>query len=83
MYVDRLAEVCRMRRRGLKVDAGKSKVFILNGEEGLECELHLDGICLEHFSEFKYLGFTLSESGTEGAECSMKVGRVLKGPSCP
>ena len=38
--VERL--VCRRRR--LKVNAGKSKVMILNGEEGLECEIHLDGI---------------------------------------
>ena len=42
-------EVCR--RRGLKVNAGKSKVIVLIGEEGLEC--------LEHVSEFKYLGCVL------------------------
>ena len=36
-------EVCR--RRGLKVNAGKSKVMVLNGEEGLECEVHVDRIC--------------------------------------
>ena len=29
----RFAEVCR--RRGLKINAGKSKVMVLNGEEGL------------------------------------------------
>ena len=29
------AEMCR--RRGLKVKAGKSKVIVLNGEEGLKC----------------------------------------------
>ena len=29
----RFAEVCR--RKGLKVSAGKSKVMVLNGEEGL------------------------------------------------
>ena len=46
-------EVCM--RRGLKVNAGKSKVMVLNGEEGLECEVHIDGIRLEHVSEFKYL----------------------------
>ena len=32
------AEVCR--RRGLKVNEGKSKVMVLNGREGLECEVH-------------------------------------------
>ena len=35
-------EVCR--RRGMKVNAGKSKVMVMNGEEGLECEVHVDGI---------------------------------------
>ena len=37
-------EVCR--RRGMKVI----------GEERLACEVHVDGICLEYISEFKYLG---------------------------
>ena len=50
-------EVCR--RRGLKVNAGKSKVMVLGGEEGLECEVCVDRICLEHVSEFKYLGCVL------------------------
>ena len=36
------AEVCR--RRGLKFNAGKSKVMALGGEEGLECEVCVDGI---------------------------------------
>ena len=40
----RFAEVCR--RRGLKINAGKSKVMVLNEEEGLECEVHVDGIRL-------------------------------------
>ena len=30
-------------------------------------------IRLEHVSEFKYLGCVLGESGTDEAECSMKV----------
>ena len=38
----RFAEVCR--RRGLKINAGKSKVMVLNREEGLECEIHVNGI---------------------------------------
>ena len=50
----RFAEVCT--RIGLKVNAGKSRVMVLNGEEGLECEVHVDGIRLEHVSEFKHLG---------------------------
>ena len=67
----RFAEVCR--RRGLKVNVGKSKVMVVNGEKGLECEVHLDGIRLKDVSEFKYLGCVLDESGTDGAECSRKV----------
>ena len=55
--VGRFAEVCR--RRGLKVHAGKSKVMVLNEEEGLECEVRVDWIHLEHVSEFKYLGCVL------------------------
>ena len=57
----------------MKVSADKSKVIVLNGKEELECEVHLDGIRLEHVSEFKYLGYILGESGTDGAECSRKV----------
>ena len=45
-------EMCR--RRGLKGIADQSKVMVLNGEEGLECEVSLDRIRLEHVSEFKY-----------------------------
>ena len=50
--VGRFAEVCR---RGLKVNAVKNKAMVLNVEEGLECEVDVDGIRLEHVSEFKYL----------------------------
>ena len=73
------AEVCR--RRGLKFNAGKSKVMVLNGEEGLECEVHVDRIHLEHAPKVKYLGYVLDESGTDGAECSWKVasGRRVAG----
>ena len=64
------AGVCR---RGLKVNAGKSKVMVLGREEGLECEVCVDGIRLEHVSEFKYLECLLDESCTDEAECSRKV----------
>ena len=30
--------------------------MVLNVVEGLECEVHVDGIRLVHVSEFKYLG---------------------------
>ena len=34
----------------------QSKVMVLNGEEGSQCEVNVNGIRLEPFSEFKYLG---------------------------
>ena len=37
--VGRFAEVCRRRR--LKVNAGKSKLMVLHGEVGLECEVYV------------------------------------------
>ena len=48
LYVDNLVLcgepevllVCR--RLALKVNEGKSKVMMLNGEEGLECEIRVD-----------------------------------------
>ena len=43
-------EVCW--RRGLKVNAGKSKVMVMNGEDGLECEVCIDGIHLECFRNY-------------------------------
>ena len=49
--VGQFTEVCR---RGPKVSAAKSKVMVLNEEEGLECDIHVDAICLEHVSEFRY-----------------------------
>ena len=69
--VRHFVEVCK--RRHLKVNAGKSKVMVLGGEEWLECEVCVDGIRLEHVSEFKYLGCVLDISGTDEAECSRKV----------
>ena len=44
------------RRRGLKANAVKSKVMVLNGKDGLECEIRVYVVRLEHVSEFKYLG---------------------------
>ena len=32
--------VAVFRRKGTKVSAGKSEVMVLNGKEGLECEIH-------------------------------------------
>ena len=55
--------VCR--RIGLKVNVNKSNGMELGGEKGLECEVCLDGIRLEHIFEFKYLGHGLDKSGTD------------------
>ena len=55
-------------RRGLKINADKSKVMVLNGEKGMECEVSMDGMRLEHMSEFKYLDYVLNESGTDSGE---------------
>ena len=57
------------RRRGLKVNAGKSKLMVLCGEEELECEVCIDRIRLQHVAGFKYL----DKSGTDEAECSKKM----------
>ena len=32
-----------------KVRAGKNKMMVLNGEDGLECEVYVDGFRLEHY----------------------------------
>ena len=44
-------------------------MMVLGGEEGLGCEVCIDGIRLEHVSKFKYLGCVLEESGTDEVEC--------------
>ena len=56
-------------------------MIVLNGEEGLECEVHVDGFHLEHVSEFIYLGCVLDEVATDGTDCSKKVasGRRVAG----
>ena len=79
VMVGLFVEVCR--KRGMKVNSGKSKVMAMNREEGLECEVHVDGVRLEDVSEFKYLGCVLDEADTDAAECSRKVasGRIVVG----
>ena len=64
-------DVCR--RRGLKVNERKSKGIVLKGEEGLECEVSVDGVQLENVPEFKYLGYVLDESCKNDPECRRKV----------
>ena len=66
------------RRRDLKVNVGKSKVMVLNGEEGLEYEVNIDGAQLEHVMELKYFDCVLDESGTDVAECCRKVASRIR-----
>ena len=56
------------KRRRLKVNAGKSKMMVRNGEEGLEYKVNVDGIHLEHLSELKYLGCVL-ENQVQTRQC--------------
>ena len=51
----------------------RARVMVVNGEEGLECEVYVEGIRLECVSEYKFLGCVLNESDTDGSECSRKV----------
>ena len=55
--------------------------MVLNGEERLEYKVSIDGIRVEHASEFKYLGFVLYESGTDEADCHRNLvsGRRVAG----
>ena len=62
------------RRKGLKVNADKSRVMVLNVEVGLECEVRVDVMRLEHASDFRYLGCVLDELGTYGAESRRRGG---------
>ena len=76
VMVGYFVQVCR--RRGIKVNRGKSKVMLLGGEEGLECEVCVNAIRFEHVSEFKYLGCFFNESGTYEVECSRKLARGMR-----
>ena len=59
--------------RELKVNAGKNKVMALVREEGVECEVCVDRMRLEHVSEFKFLGCVLDDLGTDEGKYSRKV----------
>ena len=56
----------------MKINAGKNKAMVLNGEEGIVCEVHIYGIHLKHVSELKYMGCVLDKLGTDETECSRK-----------
>ena len=50
----RFVEVCG--KRSLKINTDKRKVMLLVREEGLQSEVCIDGIRLEHVSEFNFFG---------------------------
>ena len=52
--VEGFGRVCK--RRGLKVNVGKSKVMVVN-RENVQCRIMLDDEQIEQVSEFKYLGY--------------------------
>ena len=72
--VGRFVVVCR--RRGLKFNACKNKGMVVGREEGLICKVLLYGTKFEHMSEFKYMGYVLNESYTDGAEYVVGKWRV-------
>ena len=44
--------------------------MVLGREEGLECEVHIDRIHLEHVLESKYFRCAFEKSGIDTTECS-------------
>ena len=62
-----------------EVNADKSKVKVLNGKKGLECEVRVDRRHLEHVSELKYLRCVLDESGTDKFRKKETTGRKVAG----
>ena len=69
MMIERWVEICN--RRDLKVNANKSKVKVLRGEEGSVCMG--GGNCNTFRSKLKYPRFVLEVSGTDGVESCKKV----------
>ena len=60
-------------------------MMVMNGEDRLEYEVHIDGVCLEHVSKFKYLGCVLDEASTDGQSVlgRWQVGGGWQVPSSP
>ena len=49
--------------------------MMLGGQEGLQCEVCVEGMRLESLSKFKYLGCNFDEVVIYEAECSRKGAR--------
>ena len=56
-------------------------MVLMNGDERMKCEVY-DGIRLEHVSEFKYFGYVLDESGTDGDRVQQEGGEWEEGCRC-
>ena len=56
--------------------------MVLGGGEGLECEVCIDGIHLEHVSEFKYFRCVLDESGNDKEKCNRKMASGKRVSQC-
>ena len=48
-------------------------MMVLNREEGLECEIRVVEMQLEHVLKFKYLGCALDASGADEVHCRRKA----------
>ena len=63
----------------MKVNAEKSKVKVLGGEDVMPCEIRVERARLEQGSEFKYFGAVLDESCTDDVVCRRwLVGKMLQ-----
>ena len=58
---------------GLKGNANKSEILVLESKEGSVCDFIRDGMLSEYVSQFRNLAFVLEESEKDGAECCRKV----------
>ena len=59
--------------------------MVLNGEEGLDFEVHVEGIRLKYVSEFKYLGCVLENQVQMGQNIVVRwpTGGGLQVPASP
>ena len=63
-------EVCR--KKDLKVNEGKSKVMLMNQEDGLKFEVHLMGF-IQSMCPNSNIWDVFQTTGTDGAKCNRKV----------
>lgn len=79
LMIESFDKVCI--RRGMRVNADKSKVMVFGGEDGSVCDIRIGGVRLEQVQSFKYLGSVLNVKGNDEADCENKVvqGRKVSG----